>query len=155
MPMPAISAEDCLFADIGLDPARNGCQSFEATDFLISRRRFDTRVPLILWQLALTGDLGYKSQYGRGGIRILIDVLLESYDPGHEVILYEAAQFLGCEPKVYPVTLAKVPEADVTPLSTLYVPAQAPTVPDLEMVARLGISRADIGQAAKDCGAPS
>src|SRR5207244_11062689 len=26
--LPGISAEDCLFADLGIDPARNGCQSF-------------------------------------------------------------------------------------------------------------------------------
>ena len=32
--LPGISAEDCLFADIGLDPGKDGCQSFEATDFL-------------------------------------------------------------------------------------------------------------------------
>src|SRR5690242_1848360 len=29
---PGISAEDCLFADLAIDPAYHGCQSFEATD---------------------------------------------------------------------------------------------------------------------------
>jgi Tetrapyrrole (Corrin/Porphyrin) Methylases len=33
--LPAISAEDCLFADLGVDPGKHGCQSFEATDFLV------------------------------------------------------------------------------------------------------------------------
>jgi hypothetical protein len=39
--LPATSSEDCLFADLGIDPATSGCQSFEATDFLIRRRKFD------------------------------------------------------------------------------------------------------------------
>ena len=32
--LPGISAEDCLFADLLIDPGRYGCQAFEATDFL-------------------------------------------------------------------------------------------------------------------------
>ena len=32
---PGISAKDCLFAELGVDPLTNGCQSFEATDFLM------------------------------------------------------------------------------------------------------------------------
>lgn len=31
---PGISAEDCLIADLGIDPAEYGCQSYEATQFL-------------------------------------------------------------------------------------------------------------------------
>src|SRR5262245_20782903 len=38
--LPAISAEDCLFADLGIDPVV-GCQSFEATDFLMNVRYID------------------------------------------------------------------------------------------------------------------
>src|SRR5205814_145574 len=29
--LPAVSAEDCLFADLGVDPGTTGCQSYEAT----------------------------------------------------------------------------------------------------------------------------
>jgi hypothetical protein len=151
--LPAISAEDCLFADLGLDPGRGGCQSYEATDFLISRRRFDPCVPLILWQIGLTGELGYKTQYSRAGLRVLAEVLLESYDPTHEVVIYEAAQIVGCEPTIRLVPLAGLPEAEVTPLSTLCVPARAPAAPDPEMVARLGIRWSDIGLAAPEGGA--
>jgi uncharacterized protein YabN with tetrapyrrole methylase and pyrophosphatase domain len=50
--LPGVSAEDCLVADLGMDPAKDGCQSFEATDFLVSRRRFDPTSALILWQRA-------------------------------------------------------------------------------------------------------
>ena len=47
--LPAISAEDCLFADVGIDPAMTGCQSYEATDFMINgrdHRHLEHRHPL-------------------------------------------------------------------------------------------------------------
>lgn len=39
--LPGVSAEDYLFADLGIDPSRCGCQSYEASDFLICGRLFD------------------------------------------------------------------------------------------------------------------
>jgi len=49
--LPGISAEDCLYADLSIDPATHGCQVYEATDFLIRRRKIDPAVPVILWQV--------------------------------------------------------------------------------------------------------
>ena len=74
--LPGISAEDCLFADLGIDPGRNGCQSFEATDFLIRRRKFDPTSALILWQIAMTGNLGfYQKESLLRGLKVLNEVL--------------------------------------------------------------------------------
>jgi hypothetical protein len=139
--LPAISAEDCLFADLGIDPSTHGCQSFEATDFLVYRRKFDPGVSLILWQIGLVGELGYKAQYSLSGLRILLDVLQQSYDSAHPVIVYEAAIYPHCEPHIDRVRLEKVAECNVTPVSTLYIPPKAPATPDLEMADRLGIPR--------------
>ncbi|MBV9575852.1 MAG: hypothetical protein JO149_04440 [Gammaproteobacteria bacterium] len=36
--LPGISALDCLFSDLLINPASHGCQMFEATDFLIYNR---------------------------------------------------------------------------------------------------------------------
>src|SRR5262249_3850159 len=58
--LPGISAEDCLFADLTIDPRGLGWQCFEASDFLLRRRRFDPSVALILWQDALGGDGGVR-----------------------------------------------------------------------------------------------
>jgi len=33
--LPAISSEDCLYADLGVDPATTGNASYDATDFLL------------------------------------------------------------------------------------------------------------------------
>ena len=54
--LPAVSAEDCLFAELGVDPADRGCQSYEATDFLNRRPRFDPSCALILWQIGVIGE---------------------------------------------------------------------------------------------------
>lgn len=57
--LPGVSTEDCLFADLGIDPAA-GCQSYEATDFLLHGRRIDTSAALVLWQ---ADELGYSSRW--------------------------------------------------------------------------------------------
>jgi uncharacterized protein YabN with tetrapyrrole methylase and pyrophosphatase domain len=137
--VPGISAEDCLFADLGIDPGTDGCQSFEATDFLVSRRRFDPRTALILWQIAVCGELGHTTGCSADGLRILTEVLLQQYHDSHEVIIYEASKYLGFEPVVRRVALGRVPESEVTTSSTLYVPPIAPATPDIEMATRLGI----------------
>jgi hypothetical protein len=149
--LPGISAEDCLFADLGVDPAANGCQSFEATDFLVCRRRgFSPFVPVILWQIGVTGELGYATECNRSGLRLLVDILLEHYDPTHEVVIYEAAEYLGCEPSIQRVDLRGVPGAEVTAASTLYLPPKAPAVPDREMLDRLGITESYFGRTPED-----
>ena len=58
--LPAVSAEDCLFADLGIDPG-DGCQSYEATDLLYRDRPFDPRAHLVLWQVGTLGNWTYES----------------------------------------------------------------------------------------------
>jgi precorrin-3B methylase len=137
--VPGISAEDCLFADLGIDPSTDGCQSFEATDFLISRRCFDPRSALILWQTAITGDLDYRAQCNIHGLRVLVDYLLRHYDKTHEVIIYEASCYIGLEPRIQRVALEEVLKAEVTVTSTLLIPPKEFATPDLTMAERLGI----------------
>jgi hypothetical protein len=139
--LPGISAEDCLFADLGLDPGQNGCRSFEATDFLIRRRKFDPYSVLILWQIAVIGQLGFYQEGGnRHGLTVLAEVLEPCYGPDHEVIVYEAAVYPVCQPVIQPLPLARLPQAQITEVSTLYVPPKGPAAVDPEMMARLDIS---------------
>ncbi len=140
--LPSISAEDCLFADLGIDPATSGCQSFEATYFLVCKPNFDTSRSLILWQFGFVGDWSFNPEvHVSRGLPILIEYLQEYYDPEHEVVVYEAAQYPVCEPVIQRVPLVKIPEAQGLAMSTLYVPPKAPPSPDLEVLDRLGIPR--------------
>jgi precorrin-2 methylase len=137
--LPGISAEDCLFADLGVDPAASGCQSFETTDFLIYRRRFDPHCTVILWQIGLIGQLDYKREYDLRGLRVLAEVLLEHYTADHELIVYQAAQHPIGEPVIGRVRLGDLHAARVTPMSTLCVPPVASEPPDRAMLQRLGL----------------
>lgn len=141
--LPGVSALDCLVADLGVDPGHDGCQMYEATDFLIRGRGFDAHVPLVLWQVGFIGNLGFFDQgdgAGRArGLAILAEALRARYAPDHEVVLYEAAVLPTDAPRIERVALADLARATVTDLSTLYVPPRAPAVIDETMMARLGM----------------
>ena len=140
--LPGISAEDCLFADVGLDPGLGGCQSFEATNFLIRQHVFDTSAYLILWQIGLVGVSTYekKALWSKAGLAVLVDYLVGAYSADHEAVVYEAAQYPVCEPTVERLPLSRVPEAGVTVNSTLCVPPAGPPTQHPAMLARLGMT---------------
>ena len=78
----AVSALDTLCADLGIDPSQPGLQTFEATDMLIRRRRVDICVHLVLWQVGLIGELGYRRKgFLNSGFSLLLDYLEEAYGP--------------------------------------------------------------------------
>jgi uncharacterized protein YabN with tetrapyrrole methylase and pyrophosphatase domain len=139
--LAGISAEDCLFADLGIDPADFGCQSFEATDFLVRRRRFDTTSHLVLWQIGVIGEIGYRPQqrFHERGLQVLIEHLSEFYPPDHPVTVYAAAQYAVCEPTIETCPLNRLMDADISAISTLYVPPAAPGTTDEDMMRRLGL----------------
>ncbi len=55
--LPGISAEDCLFADLGVDPAEAGWQSYEATGSSSAAAAIEPRAALVLWQVDGVGKL--------------------------------------------------------------------------------------------------
>jgi precorrin-3B methylase len=137
--LPAISAEDCLYADLGVDPGNTGCQSFEATDFLVYKRIFDKSCALILWQIGVIGNPDYRESYSLEGLNVLADVLIQHYGGNHKVVLYEAAQYPVCEPRIEITELKSIGLCNVNPITTLYIPPGQKNEPDLEMLHRLGI----------------
>lgn len=121
---PGISAEACLFADLGLNPGDHGLQSYEATDFLASRRRIDPTANLILWQVGVLGEASVrKNMRGRPERLLRLSNRLErQYPATHIVVLYEAPTFAAGLPIVRRVALAKLPRCRVGAGATLYVP---------------------------------
>jgi uncharacterized protein YabN with tetrapyrrole methylase and pyrophosphatase domain len=142
--LPGISAEDCLFADLGVDPARDGCQSYEATDFLIRRRTFSPASGLVLRQIGLIGELMLMGRFNRTGLMVLRDVLLESYRPDHETVVYEAAPFPVGGASIQRVPLAELDRAEISDRSTLYLPPATRAPVDPAMLDRLGIPPARV-----------
>ncbi|VAW33152.1 Uroporphyrin-III C/tetrapyrrole (Corrin/Porphyrin) methyltransferase, partial [hydrothermal vent metagenome] len=142
--LPGISAEDCLFADLGIDPAREGCQSYEATDFLVRGRQIDKTAGLILWQIGVVGNLKAPTEGRVPGLALLQTVLLDLYDSEHLVYIYEAAQIQNQASEMQCVPLSDLSGAAVTAVSTLYIPPYKPAQLNINMLQQLGLSIDDI-----------
>lgn len=142
--LPAVSAEDCLYADLGVDPSVPGMQIFEATDFLLRRRKVDTTANFVLWQVGCIGDLGFKfGGYKNDKFDVLIDYLEEIYGADHPAINYVANMFAG-PPQIdrYVIGDYRDPEvkAKVSGISTFFIPAKDAIKSDTGMLAKLGLA---------------
>lgn len=74
---PSISAADCLYADVGYDPAVHGCVSFESTYLLLYKKKIDITVGLILWQIGIIGESNHNLSYNyKSKINNLVEYLL-------------------------------------------------------------------------------
>jgi precorrin-6B methylase 1 len=135
---PGISSEDCLYADLGIDPGTYGCQHYEASQFMLNRRCIDPSAWLVLWQVGLAGDQTSK-RFATGAAyrQVLVDVLSRDYPRDHEVIVYRAATLPIQSPRIERMPLQALPEADLTMADTLAIaPAQLMRA-DPEIRARL------------------
>ncbi len=136
--LPGVSAEDCLFADLGVDPAQNGCQSYEATDFLLNGRILDASSQVVLWQVGVVGDWTFRRNgYNLSALPLLVERLCQFYPPTHAVVVYEAATLPGCEPMIRTIPLWALPHAGLTAASTLYIPPARLAFPDPVLVGRM------------------
>jgi hypothetical protein len=121
--LPGISAEDCLFADLGFDPGHSGMQSFETTDFLVYEHVPNTKAPILLWQIGVVGELSHLGLNASStGLQVLTDTLLRYYPASHVLTLYEASQFAGFDANIIKCRLNELPRAQVSPFTTLLVP---------------------------------
>jgi uncharacterized protein YabN with tetrapyrrole methylase and pyrophosphatase domain len=135
---PGISAEDCLYADLGFDPGRFGCQHYEANQVMIYRRRIDTSAYLVLWQVGIAGDLTFtRFSTGASYRQVLVDVLARDYPLTHEVILYRAATLPLHEARIERLPLSRLPDADIDMHATLVIPPARALEPDAETRERL------------------
>ncbi len=140
----AVSALDALCADLGVDPSQPGLQTFEATDMLVRNRRIDPCMHLVVWQVGLVGELGYRRQgYLNSGFSILLDYLEEVYGPDHTVVNYVASRYPGIDPLTDARSLAAFRDPDVqaavTGISTFYLPPRQAAPADEAMLTRLGL----------------
>ena len=121
--LPGISAEDCLFADLTIDPGSTGCLSYEATDLLINNRKLDNTSKVILWQIGFVMDFAFQDKgYDNPGLPDLLERLYQYYPKDHVVTVYEAATMLGCEPYIDAMPLSELANATLNSASTLYIP---------------------------------
>ena len=120
--LPGISAEDCLFADLGIDPSDSGCQSYEATDFLARACAIDTSAALILWQVGVLGNFTYAPTGDISRVPLLVEYLERFYPAEHPAVCYEAALHPFVEPLIEEVRITDLAGATLSPMATIYVP---------------------------------
>ena len=140
--LPGVSAEDALFADVGIDPTAGGCLSYEATDFLLRKRLIDPACNVVFWQIGVIAERGYKLErhaWNRDGLRALAERLLEVYPGDHEVVVYETSPTVACVPAIQRVRLEDLAQARVGAMATLFVPPMYAVPIDAAMVRRLAI----------------
>ena len=119
---PGVSAEDCLVADLGVDPGVSGLQSYEAGDFLRRRPAIEPTTALVLWQIGVVGTRTLSASVTAPALGELVGLLLERYPAEHEVVVYEASSYPGVAPLIRRVRLDELGSDAVTLASTLYVP---------------------------------
>lgn len=122
--LPAISTEDSLFADLGIDIGRAGLQSFEATRFLYHSYNFDPCAGLLLWQVSVLGENEWNPPHTgvRPRLEVLAKYLEKFYPPEHEVFLYHAPEYPTSRALIERVALRDLAAAEFVSISTLYVP---------------------------------
>jgi hypothetical protein len=134
----AVSAEDCLYADLSIDPGTFGCQHYEASQFMFYQRRIDPSAYLILWQVGVAGDRTL-SRFSTGAAhrQLLVELLAQDYPPDHEVIAYEAATLPVASPRMERILLSDLTTTRLTQETTLVIPPARPMQINLALMDRL------------------
>ena len=135
---PGISAEDCLYADLGIDPGKTGCQHYEASQLMFYQRRIDPSATLVLWQVGLAGDRSFRRFATAPAYRqLLVDLLAQDYPLDHICTVYEAATLPISRPRIETVALGDLPGVALGMASTLVLPPCQPMQPNPAMLARI------------------
>jgi uroporphyrin-III C-methyltransferase len=123
--LPAVSALDCLFADLGIDPGRGGLQAYEATSFFEKRPPVDPNATLLLLQVGMLGERGGSPTAAVvDRFAQLVELLRRQYDAEREAVLYEASAYPGVAPKLMRFRLGDPNPPTPSVLATLCVSVQ-------------------------------
>ena len=121
--LPAVSALDCLCADLGIDPGRQGLLVYEATAFLDLRPTVDPRATLVLFQVGMLGEPGaVPTGVVRERFPHLVRLLRERYGPERAAVLYEASAYPGVPPTLVHFSLDSDEPPAPSVLASLCIP---------------------------------
>lgn len=135
---PGVSAEDCLYADLGIDPGKYGCQHYEASQIMFYRRRIDPSAYLILWQVGVAGDRSLaRFQTGAAYRRILVDVLVRDYPLSHEIVVYTGAILPTEQCRSERLRLEQLIDHEIDMHATVILPPAQALTADADVQARL------------------
>jgi hypothetical protein len=120
---PAISTEDCLYCDLGIDPGKYGCQHYEVSQLMLYRRQLDTSAYLILWQAGVANDPAMaRLRVTMPYRQLLMEVLARDYPLEHEIIVYKVPSIPVEKPYVDRITIKLLPTVSLDHHATLVLP---------------------------------
>jgi len=142
----SVSALDTLCADLGVDPAHPGLQTHEATDALVRQRIPDTSLHVVLWQVGLIGELGYRRQgYLNNNFSYFVNWLQRVYGDDYEVTHYVGSRYPTVPPLIEKYRLKDLhdPETQfkITGISTFYLAPRDVRPTDPQVAKDLGLMR--------------
>ena len=133
--LPGISIENCLYADLKVDPGQFGCFHVEATELLLYDKIIDPTAHLCIWQPGMIGNRSAPKKNQKNKHLELLRIKLNKYYPDNHVsILYEASMYTGVEPLIHKFPLYDIEAQTIGTLSTLYIPPLPQRKPDLEIM---------------------
>ncbi|MCC7006507.1 MAG: hypothetical protein IT497_07670 [Ottowia sp.] len=152
-----VCALDCLCADLGVDPCHPGLQTHEATDMLIRQRKPDTGLHVVLWQVGLIGEMGFRRKgYINSNFSVLIDYLQSFYGKDYPITHYVASRYPTIPPLIETLPLSALhdptTQLKVTGISTFYLSPKETVEADPVMLQRLGLLKA--GETLKPASGP-
>lgn len=120
--LPGISAIDWLVADLKIDIATSGFQSYGATDLVERQPAINPKAYLIIWQAFITGEHTYQIEFRPSKFTELRMFLLKIYSPNHLLTIYEAAVHSLASPSIEYVELSELTPDLLTTAKTLVLP---------------------------------
>lgn len=135
---PGISAEDCLYADLGIDPGKFGCQHLEASQLLYYDHEIDPSGYVVLWQVGMVGNRSIARDGRGGGHReLLLERLTQDYPLDLEVSIYRCATLPIEQPRIRRLTLQELPHAEISAEETVVLPPAKPLKRNARFIERL------------------
>ncbi|NLG76029.1 MAG: hypothetical protein GX535_07310 [Xanthomonadaceae bacterium] len=136
---PGISTVDFLYADLGIDPGKFGCQHYEANQLVRYRRSLDSSAYLMLWNIDSPPE-GIVAEANLVAYRtLLLEVLADEYPPRHQILVYRPADRVHGAPKILRIPLELLPTADIDAHACVVIPPAAELLPDTARQARLAL----------------
>ncbi len=140
----AVSAEDCLFAELGIDPAVAGYQSFDAVRFLLRKRQFDPQSNLVLTHLGQITQLG-TIEVVQKALVMLTQRLSDVYGIRYQATVYDASPLPDDPSRMRSLSLQDLPEVDLRPTSMLFVASLEEAPIDSDILNTLGLGAGQEG----------
>ncbi len=122
--LPGISAMECMFVDLGVDPS-DGFITYEANDLLLRRRPLLSDIHTFIWQVGgVESELFARANSRPERFIRLRDYLLAEYPEDHEILIITCATLPNVKPQITKAKLSQLQykNQEMHQGATLYLP---------------------------------